>query len=39
MSGNKVSQDAQQRLKTMVRTGDGFEIAEEDLKNLEDLVI
>ena len=32
MSGNKVSQDAQQRLKTMVRTGDGFEIAEEDLK-------
>ena len=32
MSGNKLSKDAQQRLKTMVRTSDGFEIAEEDLK-------
>ena len=32
MSGNKLSEDAQQRLKTMVRTSDGFEIAEEDLK-------
>ena len=32
MSGNKLSENAQQRLKTMVRTSDGFEIAEEDLK-------
>ena len=32
MSGNKLSEDAKQRLKTMVRTSDGFEIAEEDLK-------
>tara|TARA_B100000900_G_scaffold416117_1_gene449222 strand:- start:465 stop:2558 length:2094 start_codon:yes stop_codon:yes gene_type:complete len=32
MSGNKLSEDAQKRLKTMVRTSDGFEIAEEDLK-------
>ena len=32
MSGNKLSKDAQKRLKTMVRTSDGFEIAEEDLK-------
>lgn len=32
MSGNKLSTEAQQRLKTMVRTTDGFEIAEEDLK-------
>ena len=32
MSSNKLSEDAQQRLKTMVRTSDGFEIAEEDLK-------
>ena len=32
MSGNKLSNEAQQRLKTMVRTSDGFEIAEEDLK-------
>ncbi len=32
MSGNKVSKEGQQRLKTMIRTTDGFEIAEEDLK-------
>lgn len=32
MSGNKLSKEAQQRLKTMVKTTDGFEIAEEDLK-------
>ena len=32
MSGNKISNEGQQRLKTMVRTNDGFEIAEEDLK-------
>lgn len=32
MSGNKLSEDSKQRLKTMVRTNDGFEIAEEDLK-------
>jgi ATP-dependent DNA helicase RecG len=32
MSGNKLSEDGQQRLKTMVRTTDGFEIAEVDLK-------
>jgi ATP-dependent DNA helicase RecG len=32
MSGNKLSKEGQQRLKTMVRTTDGFEIAEEDLK-------
>ena len=32
MSGNKLSEDAQKRLKTMVQTSNGFEIAEEDLK-------
>ena len=32
MSGNKVSAEGQERLKTMVRTTDGFEIAEVDLK-------
>ena len=32
MSGNKLSKEAQQRLKIMVKTTDGFEIAEEDLK-------
>lgn len=32
MSGNKVSTDARTRIETMVRTTDGFEIAETDLK-------
>jgi ATP-dependent DNA helicase RecG len=32
MTGGKVSEDAQQRLDTMVRTNDGFEIAEKDLE-------
>ncbi len=32
MSGNKLSADARTRLDTMVRTNDGFEIAEIDLK-------
>ena len=32
MSGNKLSTDARKRLETMVRTNDGFEIAEIDLK-------
>lgn len=32
MSGHKLSEDAQTRLQTMVRTNDGFEIAETDLK-------
>jgi ATP-dependent DNA helicase RecG len=32
MSGNKISTEGQERLKTMVRTNDGFEIAEVDLK-------
>ena len=32
MSGNKISNEGQERLKTMVRTNDGFEIAEVDLK-------
>ena len=32
MSGNKLSADAKIRLETMVRTNDGFEIAEIDLK-------
>lgn len=32
MSGYKLSQDARTRLQTMVRTQDGFEIAEVDLK-------
>ena len=32
MSGNKLSNDAKTRLKTMVDTNDGFEIAEVDLK-------
>ena len=32
MSGEKISKEGQQRLKTMVRTNDGFEIAEVDLK-------
>jgi ATP-dependent DNA helicase RecG len=32
MTGGKVSEDAQQRLDTMVRTSDGFEIAEKDLE-------
>jgi ATP-dependent DNA helicase RecG len=32
MSGNKLSADAKLRLETMVRTTDGFEIAEADLK-------
>ncbi|MDG1189807.1 MAG: helicase-related protein, partial [Flavobacteriales bacterium] len=32
MSGNKISTEGQERLKTMVRTTDGFEIAEVDLK-------
>lgn len=32
MTGNKLSDDARTRLQTMVRTNDGFEIAEVDLK-------
>ncbi|MAU26923.1 MAG: ATP-dependent DNA helicase RecG [Muricauda sp.] len=32
MTGNKLSEDAKTRLQTMVRTNDGFEIAEVDLK-------
>ena len=32
MSGNKISKEGQERLKTMVRTSNGFEIAEVDLK-------
>ena len=32
MTGHKLSADAKTRLETMVRTGDGFEIAEVDLK-------
>ena len=32
MSGNKISTEGQERLKTMVQTNDGFEIAEVDLK-------
>jgi ATP-dependent DNA helicase RecG len=32
MSGNKISKEGQERLKTMVRTNDGFDIAEVDLK-------
>ena len=31
MTGSKLSQDAQTRLQTMVRTQDGFELAEVDL--------
>ncbi|MFM7309126.1 MAG: ATP-dependent DNA helicase RecG, partial [Flavobacteriales bacterium] len=32
MSGNKVSKESRTRLETMVRTNDGFEIAEVDLE-------
>ena len=32
MTGHKLSQDSKTRLETMVRTNDGFEIAEVDLK-------
>jgi ATP-dependent DNA helicase RecG len=32
MTGSKVSEEAEQRLDTMVRTSDGFEIAEKDLE-------
>ena len=32
MTGNKLSEDAKTRLQTMVKTSDGFEIAEVDLK-------
>lgn len=32
MSGQKISTEGQERLKTMVKTSDGFEIAEVDLK-------
>lgn len=32
MTGNKLSNDARQRMQTMVATNDGFEIAEVDLK-------
>lgn len=32
LTGNKLSNDAKQRMQTMVRTNDGFEIAEVDLK-------
>ena len=31
MTGNKLGQDAQTRIQTMVRTQDGFELAEVDL--------
>ena len=32
MTGKKVTEEAEQRLDTMVRTSDGFEIAEKDLE-------
>ncbi|NVO02754.1 MAG: ATP-dependent DNA helicase RecG [Bacteroidetes bacterium] len=32
MTGNKISSDGKKRIETMVRTTDGFEIAEQDLK-------
>jgi len=32
MTGGKISDEAQQRLDTMIRTSDGFEIAEKDLE-------
>jgi len=32
MTGHKLTEDAKKRLETMVRTNDGFEIAEVDLK-------
>jgi ATP-dependent DNA helicase RecG len=32
MSGYKLSKEAKIRLETMVRTNDGFEISEQDLK-------
>ena len=32
MSGDKLSKDTRMRMETMVRTNDGFEIAEVDLK-------
>jgi ATP-dependent DNA helicase RecG len=32
MTGGKIGEEAQQRLDTMVRTSDGFEIAEKDLE-------
>ncbi len=32
LTGNKVSQDARERLKIMVQTNDGFQIAEKDLE-------
>src|SRR3546814_18745237 len=32
MTGNKLSKEARVRIETMVRTNDGFEIAETDLK-------
>jgi ATP-dependent DNA helicase RecG len=32
MSGNKISKESKKRLETMVRTQDGFEIAEVDLE-------
>jgi ATP-dependent DNA helicase RecG len=32
MTGNKLSKDSKHRIETMVRTNNGFEIAEEDLK-------
>ena len=32
MTGHKLSEDSKTRLETMVRTNDGFEIAEVDLK-------
>ena len=32
MSGNKISNEAKERLKTMVETNDGFKISEVDLR-------
>jgi ATP-dependent DNA helicase RecG len=32
MTGGRIGEDSQQRLDTMVATGDGFEIAEKDLE-------
>jgi len=32
MTGDKISKDSEKRMKTMVRTNDGFEIAEVDLQ-------
>ena len=32
MSGNKISNEAKERLRTMVETNDGFKISEVDLR-------